>query len=324
MGTSFGCTQELFNFWHKNGYKPVYLRLTSNNLTGEHSCIMVKPHQGVSLDTIPNEDWLTAFHTDFKRRFINLLSYQFKSFPSALPLSFVFDPNANKKTYAVKLNEVTQLFTEFDLKRLESYARNLVDYHMILDLIPICARLLFLNRLDLSVSYTQAAIILAIGLQHKSVTDIEKELGIGSQQVLALFNKAVRKISSYLRSLQETEIRKGLESETPSKKKEGSKKTQKSMAPLTQSLEQEMESNTKEVNKMMKKKQQKLLEGMDLQRYAIGGSEENWSKALKSGKVPKSISVKADKGKEAPVGKYENVKKVSKKKGKKRKVLSRA
>jgi N-acetyltransferase 10 len=43
LGTSFGLTQRLYSFWKKNGYKPLYIKLTPNNITGEHSCKMIKP-----------------------------------------------------------------------------------------------------------------------------------------------------------------------------------------------------------------------------------------------------------------------------------------
>ena len=43
LGTSFGVTIELFKFWRKNKFVPLYLRLTPNELTGEHTTIMVRP-----------------------------------------------------------------------------------------------------------------------------------------------------------------------------------------------------------------------------------------------------------------------------------------
>ena len=35
LGTSFGLTQQLFSFWHRSGYKPVYVRQTASDITGE-------------------------------------------------------------------------------------------------------------------------------------------------------------------------------------------------------------------------------------------------------------------------------------------------
>lgn len=36
LGTSFGLTQQLFSFWHRSGYKPVYVRQTASDITGDH------------------------------------------------------------------------------------------------------------------------------------------------------------------------------------------------------------------------------------------------------------------------------------------------
>ena len=42
MGTSFGLTPQLYGFWSKNDFYPIYLRQTPNALTGEHTCIMLQ------------------------------------------------------------------------------------------------------------------------------------------------------------------------------------------------------------------------------------------------------------------------------------------
>ncbi|XP_061532158.1 RNA cytidine acetyltransferase isoform X4 [Phycodurus eques] len=57
LGVSYGLTAQLLKFWKKAGYTPVYLRQTPNDLTGEHSCVMVK-------ELISEEEqsqWLSAF-----------------------------------------------------------------------------------------------------------------------------------------------------------------------------------------------------------------------------------------------------------------------
>ena len=43
LGTSFGVTKELFAFWRKSGFVPIYLRQTAIELTGEHTCVMIRP-----------------------------------------------------------------------------------------------------------------------------------------------------------------------------------------------------------------------------------------------------------------------------------------
>ncbi|MBV5336001.1 GNAT family N-acetyltransferase, partial [bacterium] len=43
IGTSFGLTPSLHNFWHDRvGMTLLYLRQTPNELTGEHSAIMIR------------------------------------------------------------------------------------------------------------------------------------------------------------------------------------------------------------------------------------------------------------------------------------------
>ena len=43
IGTSFGVTKELLKFWTKNKLESVYVRQTANELTGEHTCLMIRP-----------------------------------------------------------------------------------------------------------------------------------------------------------------------------------------------------------------------------------------------------------------------------------------
>jgi len=43
--------------------------------------------------------------------------------------------------------ELDAYLSKYDLKRLEMYSKNLVDYHLIMDLIPALARLYFLNHM---------------------------------------------------------------------------------------------------------------------------------------------------------------------------------
>lgn len=68
--------------------------------------------------------------------------------------------------------------TPFDLKRLESYANNSLDYHVILDLLPTVASLYFEKRLDADIrlSAVQSSILLALGLQRKTIEEVEASL----------------------------------------------------------------------------------------------------------------------------------------------------
>jgi N-acetyltransferase 10 len=71
--------------------------------------------------------------------------------------------------------ELSIHLTPFDLKRLESYANNMLDYHVILDLLPVVATFYFEKRLgaEMRLSAVQSSILLALGLQRKTIEEVE-------------------------------------------------------------------------------------------------------------------------------------------------------
>ena len=103
-------------------------------------------------------------------------------------------------TVPLSPSELQFFMTSDDLSRLASYAHNLVDYHMIMDMVPQLARLYFSRRLgDLSLSALQETILIGQGLQHKTIDELMREFPrVESNQVLALFNRSIRKIQKYL------------------------------------------------------------------------------------------------------------------------------
>ena len=108
----------------------MYVRQTSNDITGEHSCIMLKP-LGEN-----NSQWCKQFNLDFQRRFVSLLSYEFRNFAAPLALNILYLKD-QKCLENIAEDKLRFLMIPYDLKRLELYAKNLTDYHLIMDLVPI-------------------------------------------------------------------------------------------------------------------------------------------------------------------------------------------
>ena len=71
LGVSFDLTLELLIFWKQAKFVPLYLNKTPNEITGEHSCIML-------LALNKNSDWLITFWKEFRMRFMRLLSSAFR------------------------------------------------------------------------------------------------------------------------------------------------------------------------------------------------------------------------------------------------------
>ncbi|OWZ06402.1 N-acetyltransferase 10 [Phytophthora megakarya] len=258
------------------------------------------------LPAAPTDGWLNEFVADSRRRFTSLLSYDFSKFPCALALGLLSDeaagsnPASNEEEKQITLHrsatgeissaELAMILTPYDAKRLKSYAKNMVDYHMIVDLIPSLARLYFLQRLpQMTLSYLQRAILVSLGLQHQSVDVIQQELNVPSNQLLALFNKAVRKFLNQIEQLME----KQLEEETTNSKKLAQVAAQsQAMNPTKTTLDEEMREGAQEEKA---KQQQQLLDSLNLMKYAVRGDDADWDAALNQSESGGIVQVKSKK-----------------------------
>ena len=90
---------------------PLYVRQTTSELTGEHTCVMVR---GLNTSVESDLGWLREFVTgnfvhlslfglwpnvclDFRRRFLSLLSYKFREIGSVTALSILEAANVGIK-----------------------------------------------------------------------------------------------------------------------------------------------------------------------------------------------------------------------------------
>ncbi|KAK3990976.1 N-acetyltransferase 10 [Cladorrhinum sp. PSN332] len=314
VGVSYGLTQPLHKFWKRAQFAPVYLRQTANDLTGEHTCVMLRPLQDGN-----DSSWLGEFAGDFHRRFMSLLSYKFREFPSILALTIEESANAgaqldpstasSSSSDLITKAELDNLLTPFDLKRLESYANGLLDYHVVLDLMPTIAQLYFAGRLKNSIKLSglQQAILLAVGMQRKEVDQIADELSLPGSQVLAIFIKILRRITTQLNSV----VTGAMAAELPDAGKIGVSRENASgvhddeivddkFVPLQTSLEDELEEGGDEAMKELRKKQRELIDSLPLDQYEVEGDEAVWKdaeksvlNATKSGKSNVVVSVKS-------------------------------
>ena len=72
---------------------------------------------------------------------------------------------------------------------MQAYSNNLVDHHIILDLLPSLAQAYFSQHVPVNLSYLQAAILLSLGLQQNDISTLEPAIQLPANQALALFNK---------------------------------------------------------------------------------------------------------------------------------------
>lgn len=292
LGVSFGLTSELWKFYKREQYRPVYLRQTSNDITGEHTMIVLKQLLNNVNGVKCSDHWLADFNADFTRRFQSLLSFSyFAKLPTSLCLSVVDDTSCSSAVSTIPSDAVKP--TPFDLKRLEAYSSNLLDYHMITDLLPDICRAIFTRSVSVQLSPVQSAIMLAMGLQRKSVEQVGAELVLPVSQVLAMFSKSIRR---FVLLFKEDQIQNIIIKDSVDDTAQVDTQPE-AYKPLQVTLDDELDLAADDATKKLKRKQRQLIDSLDLSAFAINTDEQEWSRELarksKAGtldKVPVSIS----------------------------------
>jgi len=100
------------------------------------------------------------------------------------------------------------IISKYDYNRLDKYSKNQIKYQLILDLVPEIAKSYFLKRFNFNLSYSQAAILLGLGLQYKTLEALQEELNIPLNQILAMFNKSIKKVTNYIKGIYEKDFEK--------------------------------------------------------------------------------------------------------------------
>ena len=72
-----------------------------------------------------------------------------------------------------------------------------------MDLVPTIAKLYFqvLPENTITLSYVQVALLVGMGLQFKTIDSLQSELKLQANQLLPVFNKAIRKFTRLFRSV---------------------------------------------------------------------------------------------------------------------------
>ncbi|XP_021834012.1 RNA cytidine acetyltransferase 1 [Prunus avium] len=300
IGVSFGLTLDLFRFWWKHKFVPFYIGHIPSAVTGEHTCMVLK---SLKNDELEVNDF-RPFYQDFRRRFLRLLGYSFRTTDYRLAMSII-DPKINFTEQEPKLptvdgflRSITDILSPHDMKRLGAYTSNLADFHMILDLVSTLSHLYFQEKLPVTLSYAQASILLCIGLQNQDISYIEGLMKLDRQQILSLFIKVMKKFHKYLYAIASEEI----ESTLP--------------RPKETVLEPHKISVNDDLNEAARKVEDGMRSNMDglnpelLQQYAIGDRDAELENALQNGgvKLPAGgvVSVKSSRNKMEEKGKQKS------------------
>uniref|UniRef100_A0A8D8PD19 RNA cytidine acetyltransferase n=2 Tax=Culex pipiens TaxID=7175 RepID=A0A8D8PD19_CULPI len=284
LGTSFGLTNDLLRFWKSQKYIPVYLSQKENDLTGEHSCIMISPISH-SIEKVETNDWLNQYYVDFRRRVLKLLGKSFRKFSTGMALSLL--DNRAAKITGQELTQATidEIFLPHDVQRLEMYTRNQVEYKLIMDLTLDLAQLYFQSKMaSANIDSLQKAILLGIGLQHKTMDALAEEFNMPSGQVLAKFYDCMKKLTKYVHSILESTIESTMANESELNTGVG-------LVALDKSINEDLAEDVKKLQKKQKKELARLKKE-NLDQFMIKGTDDEWNNVLAKNKST-IISIKS-------------------------------
>ena len=128
----------------------------------------------------------------------------------------------------------------------------------------------------------ESAILVAIGLQRKTVDDLSPELNVPVNQILAIFLKAIRRLSQYLDEKFLNAMEEDL-AESRSVAKNGAGNIQNENIEKLRSLDDDLKEGEERIKKQQKKdKEEMSLSELKLDEFAIKGTDDDWKSSVSS------------------------------------------
>ncbi|MBU1309661.1 MAG: GNAT family N-acetyltransferase [Gammaproteobacteria bacterium] len=167
LGSSFGATAELLQFWRNAGYLPLRLGTTTDNASNEYSILMLK---AITADPVA----ITALSDAFaKQLFVNLTLYPLLH--QALVMQLVAPPNSEPLTTAA-------------LEQLALFGAGLRPYELVRHLI-----FSWFNQYHHQLPQAEAEILCALLWQRADLSTVAQQYGFnGKKQLLDKMSKLVR------------------------------------------------------------------------------------------------------------------------------------
>lgn len=188
IGSSFGVTEKLLNFWKKLGFSPIGIKQTPSKTTGEFSTILLRD---VSLSIKEEAERMKSM---FLQRFVSLLSGPFREITPTLALSLIYSSDA--KVENKKFN-----FTDDEKERLKKFSKGTIDIRSVLDVLPEFTKFFFYRKdLNRASVVSQTAFVM-IACQCKTADEACKFLGIEYFKLIGNLSNAVQSILDHYAEL---------------------------------------------------------------------------------------------------------------------------
>ena len=171
LGTSFGASEDLLDFWHKAGLKPVRLGVRRDAASGSHSVLMIKPLSRAG------EQLLEEGRVRFQQQFQWLLPEQLQAVEAGIVVRLL-------KQLPVSGDSS---FDEWLQRDLYSYCQGQRQYDSCIAALKIRARQLLVNQ---ELTGKQQRLLVGKVLQNRSWSSVAQQLKLpGRKQAQAMLRE---------------------------------------------------------------------------------------------------------------------------------------
>ncbi|MHA1378861.1 MAG: GNAT family N-acetyltransferase [Candidatus Helarchaeota archaeon] len=185
IGTSFGLSPELLNFWIKNDYTPIHLSSRMTLSTGEYSIVMLKPLNEKT------KKFVEMLQREFKFKIFEWFRTIFYNLPPNLAFNVI---EATQKSEDIKIFKIE--LTENQKDRLDAFINGILDYSNTSDVISQVLKYYFLNfeKDKVKLSQKQKELVILRCLQARTWQQTLEYLNMKYKVANGLLRKAIRKI----------------------------------------------------------------------------------------------------------------------------------
>ncbi|RLI86595.1 MAG: tRNA(Met) cytidine acetyltransferase [Archaeoglobales archaeon] len=178
VGSGFGVSPELLRFWLKNDFTPVHITPQRNEVSGEHTVIVLKPLK------MHVEEKVENINVDFVRRLIEYLSDELKDLETETAMGLL-------KSLKRDVEIEKPCFGKVERRRMKKYFQGQSLYEYVSDLIRPVVRYYYSKVEKVDMGEEEERILIAKCLQLKSWRDLGE-----SFKIYKILLKAVQKIWS--------------------------------------------------------------------------------------------------------------------------------
>ncbi len=187
-GSGFGVSPELLRFWVKNGFTPIHITPQRNEVSGEHSLIVLRALK----DDI--QKIVEDLNADFTRRLIEYLSDELSDLETETAIGLLKCLMRDIATYEIEIDDVVR-------RRMSKYLHGMSLYEYTSDIIRPLIRYYYSKTDKIELDEEEERVLVAKCLQLKPWREIEGE---GYKKYKTLM-KAVQKIWRWYKSKVEIE-----------------------------------------------------------------------------------------------------------------------